>query len=126
MAGGKQTAAGTTYTNLLSLKGYGRAMWDPEPRTVPSPSNQDGPPVLCEVEIGDVGAVDERGGFMPLFNVILPKDDPRNVDGLPEYFEKLDYNRRLLISNDAWLRPGAIAQHIEYKGSTGGELGGGL
>ena len=94
-------AARKIYTELLSRKGYGHALWDPEPRDF-------------EVEIGDVGFLDNRDGFTPIFNVLKPVDDPKNAGCFPEHFEELRFSRRsLLTSNPLPRNLVGDYQHIE-------------
>lgn len=69
------TEARTTYVELLTPRGHGFPLWDSEPRLVLD-STQD-KYITSEVEIGDVGFLDQRGGFTPLFNVVLPEDHQR-------------------------------------------------
>jgi len=59
------------YREQLSSKDQGLALWDPKP--VEGLFN-DSP----HVSIGDVGYVD-RGVFIRIFNVKLPRDDPSNT-----------------------------------------------
>ena len=57
---------------------HGLVLWDPGPISPDRP-----------VEVGDVGFV-RRGKFCPLFNALLPADDPSHaVFGVPENYEPI-------------------------------------
>ena len=47
---------------------HGHALWDPDPREL-----------YNSVEVGDVGFI-RRGYFYRLFNALLPRDPPSNLD----------------------------------------------
>jgi len=69
------------------------------------------------VEVGDVGFV-RRGNFWPLFNALLPADDPSHaVFGVPENYEPLvpkmsDHVRRAFLPNGHY-RSGGIGVERE-------------
>ena len=75
------------YREQLSSEGHGLALWDPRP--VEGLFNNDPP----HVSIGDVGYID-RGVFIRLFNVKLPRDDPSNkLIEIPEGYKPLERER---------------------------------
>ena len=68
------------FRKQLAIKypSYGRALW------APSPTNPDRP-----VQVGDVGFI-RQGKFQPLFNALLPADDPLHDElGVPKGHEPL-------------------------------------
>ena len=70
------------YREQLSSLYHGLALWDPKP--VENLHKRPG-----HVSIGDVGYL-ENGGFMRMFNVTLPWDDPSNrLLGQPEKYEHI-------------------------------------
>jgi hypothetical protein len=68
-----------TYRDQLgkAYPGFGHALWGPGPGCARPP-----------VEVGDVGYI-HTGGFIRLFNALLPKDHPSQTRGVPEYYEQL-------------------------------------
>lgn len=93
------TPAYAVYADQLIHLGHGHPLWQPEP-----------PEKLGEVQIGDVGVLQE-GCFYRLFNAMYSHDDPINIEsGVPDGFEVLKVaDRRLLIqSKDEFLQPGAL------------------
>ncbi|KAI0337364.1 hypothetical protein BDW22DRAFT_961862 [Trametopsis cervina] len=76
-----------TFATELAHYGLGDALWCPEP--------QDGRHGTEEVQIGDVGYLDDKGSFVRLFNIFYDKDHPVNKHGVPDEFEPLRTNRRL-------------------------------
>ncbi|KIK49990.1 hypothetical protein GYMLUDRAFT_266261 [Collybiopsis luxurians FD-317 M1] len=72
------------YTRELLVHGRGYPLWQPKPaENMPEAYRKEG------VRIGDVGFLDESGGFFFLFNVCLPADDPVNVRRVPREFEPI-------------------------------------
>ena len=70
------------YREQLSSLYHGLALWDPKP--VEDLHKRPG-----HVSIGDVGYLD-NGGFIRMFNVTLPWDDPSNkLLGEPEKYERI-------------------------------------
>ena len=84
---------GEIYARLLYLKGYGRAMWIPEPSTTLPRANRDAG--IC---VGDVGLFRPEGSFDFLFSVRhdggslneLSEDNRINFRGVPDDFRRLD------------------------------------
>jgi len=65
--------------------GMGFPLWFPEPgRRLPVEYRMKG------VSIGDVGLITPDGAFDYLFNICLPRDDPVNVNRVPENFVPLE------------------------------------
>lgn len=85
----KMGVAPEILANTLEHYGHGRAMWCPEP-----PEDLDNR--AHEIQVGDVGYLDEDGGFRRLFNVTVGPDDELNKGGVPDGFEPLRFNKRLL------------------------------
>jgi hypothetical protein len=63
----------TLYAQEMYKKGYGCALWIPEPQSNRTAYLSNG-----GVSVGDVGCITEDGGFDTLFNVLLPADHPVN------------------------------------------------
>lgn len=89
-----------------SFPTHGLVMWDPGPIRPDRP-----------VDVADVGFV--RGGkFCPLFNALLPADDPSHaVIGVPENYEPLvpkmsDHIQRAFLPNGHY-RSGGIGVTVE-------------
>ncbi len=71
------------YVPMLMRGGCGYPLWLPEPfddPDLPDAYKSDG------TQIGDLGYLDEDGGFVYLFNVGKAIDDPVNVDRTPPGF----------------------------------------
>ena len=69
------------YERLLISKGRGFPLWVPDPnQALPLDYRRTG------VRIGDVGIINDTGGFSFLFNICLPRDHPVNPRDLPENF----------------------------------------
>ncbi|KIP05418.1 hypothetical protein PHLGIDRAFT_14562 [Phlebiopsis gigantea 11061_1 CR5-6] len=101
-------AAARVYAEQLLPRGHGLPLWEPEPSE------------LGEVEIGDVGFIDE-GGFCRIFSTTRHKDDPANVFGVPEGFSPLEYNERALRHTSIdYLLPGPIYSSSMRQFSIGG------
>ncbi|KAJ3976802.1 hypothetical protein EV361DRAFT_209266 [Lentinula raphanica] len=74
------------YARLLLPRKRGYPLWDPKPREgglLPEEYRQSG------VQIGDVGILNDSGGFDYLFNVCLPPSHPVNAGRVPPNFEQL-------------------------------------
>lgn len=117
-------ATRTVYAELLSKRGHGTALWDPDP--VRDETLEEGNPEIWDVAIGDVGILDEKGGFTSYFNVIQSKDGPKNKDGLPDNFEPLSFHRKLRISKKDYLDPGPIYYNTEVADGAGVSVAGGV
>ncbi|KAF9074531.1 hypothetical protein BDP27DRAFT_1288054 [Rhodocollybia butyracea] len=77
-------AENEVYARLLFRKQRGYALWKPKPdERLPEPYKQEG------VRIGDVGVLNEFGGFDDLFNACLPADHPINAGRVPPDFKQL-------------------------------------
>ncbi|EMD37750.1 response regulator receiver [Gelatoporia subvermispora B] len=88
--------ANKVYAEQLFPLGHGMPLWEPEP-------NGTG-----EVEIGDVGYIQD-GGFYRLFNATHTRDDPINLRfGCPDAFCPLVTNDRLYYMRPHALSPGTL------------------
>ena len=104
---------GELYARLLFHKGFGRAMWIPEPSTSLPRANRD-----TGVCVGDVGLFRPEGSFDFLFNVChddgsmnrLPDDDRINFLGVPDGFQRQDIPPYLIPIHRGFLKAGA---HVE-------------
>ncbi|KAK0476272.1 hypothetical protein EDD18DRAFT_1089252 [Armillaria luteobubalina] len=67
------------YASLILLKGHGYPLWVPEPR-----SNRPN-----RIQIGDLGILNDNGGFTYLFNVCKGASDSVNENGVPPGFEPI-------------------------------------
>jgi hypothetical protein len=104
---------GELYARLLYPKGYGRAMWIPEPSPTLPRANRDAG--IC---IGDVGLFRPEGSFDFLFSVChddgslhrLPDDldDRINFRGVPDGFQRLD-----IAPDDITAYSFKVGDHIE-------------
>lgn len=102
--------AARNYAEQLVSRGYGLPLWYPEPSK------------FGEVEIGDVGFVDD-GSFIRLFNALHPADHPMNARGVPEQFSILAVNGdELLHTNDQYLPPGPVCTATTTFTKTSGGL----
>ena len=104
---------GELYARLLYLKGYGRAMWIPEPSTsLPSANREAG---VC---IGDVGLFRPEGSFDFLFSVRhndgslnrVAEDDRINFRGVPDGFQRHDIAQSDITTYPSFFKKG---DHIE-------------
>lgn len=69
---------GVYATNLQQNRGY--------PLRIPEPSSKLGSPYDKEgLQIGDVGYVDDYGGFVRLFNICFPLPDETRASGIPPF-----------------------------------------
>ncbi|KAI0347557.1 hypothetical protein BDW22DRAFT_1425571 [Trametopsis cervina] len=90
--------AATIYAQHLETYRHGHPLWYPEPI-----SGLHG--LQCPAQIGDVGYIDEDGGFRRLFNVIVD-DSELNAGGVPDGFEPLFFNTNLVDIKRQSLVPG--------------------
>lgn len=62
---------------------------------------------LHETQLGDVGYLHARSAFIPMFNVTLPADHPRNtLFGVPDDFEVLDLGQIKHVGG--YISPGEV------------------
>lgn len=102
------------YAEQLASCGYGHAMWDPNPLMEVDENYKFDDSISWEVDIGDVGILTE-GGFKRFFNVVHPENHPINKKGVPEDFEPLQFNRRVVDSRRNFLNPHPItSKNMRY------------
>ncbi|KZT65356.1 hypothetical protein DAEQUDRAFT_814340 [Daedalea quercina L-15889] len=90
-----------TYAKELLPRGYGYALWNPEPDSA------------GEVEIGDVGYT-EGGQFHRLFNAMHHAGHHFNIRGVPEGFEQLIiHNGDIHSSNLRFSAPYIFSKEVE-------------
>lgn len=85
--------AADTYIQQLDHHGYGIALWYPMP-----PLDGEGTRPE-EARVGDVGFVDDDGAFHRLFNTMVEADDALNQGEVPDDFQPLRLNKRLVATN---------------------------
>lgn len=90
--------AATVYAEELFTYGYGHPLWCPEPSKGLDGSTRD-------VQLGDVGYVDEDGGFRRLFNVTVDAGHKLNAGGVPKGFSPVDLNESLISVRNKFLHP---------------------
>lgn len=93
--------ASEVYAQLLLGQKRGYPLWNPKvggPNHLPIEYRQHG------VHIGDVGILNEKGGFNPLFNTCHPASHPLNIRGVPPNFKVL-----AIDGNDTLESPRAFA-----------------
>ncbi|KAF5375324.1 hypothetical protein D9757_009659 [Collybiopsis confluens] len=80
---------------LLAKRGY--PLWKPKTQDarLPSTYKQEG------VQIGDVGILNEFGGFSYLFNIFHAADHPNNIGRVPPNFRCFPVEERLDVEEDA-------------------------
>ncbi|KAJ7572927.1 hypothetical protein C8J56DRAFT_760925, partial [Mycena floridula] len=84
------------YARLLLPHRHGYPLWIPEPASqLPDAYRAQG------VSIGDLGSINDDGGFDYLFNICQPADHPINADGTPDDFEYLALKRQDIRVNQA-------------------------
>ncbi|KAE9390140.1 hypothetical protein BT96DRAFT_946371 [Gymnopus androsaceus JB14] len=79
--------ASEVYAQLLLGQKKGYPLWNPKvegSNHLPLEYKQYG------VHIGDVGILNEKGGFNPLFNTCHPQSHPLNIRGVPPNFKVLE------------------------------------
>ena len=97
---------GELYSRLLYRKGYGRAMWIPEPSTTLPQANRDAG--IC---VGDVGLFRPEGSFDFLFSVRHDNGgDSVNFRGVPEAFQRQDIPQSNIAIYDPFFKKD---DHIE-------------
>jgi hypothetical protein len=77
--------AAAVFADTLARYNYGHALWWPQPTKGLNRR-------LQEVEIGDVGYVDEDGAFHTLFNITYSATHERNAGGTPVSFVPLAFD----------------------------------
>lgn len=93
--------AATVYAEQLYTYGYGHPLWYPEPRTSIDGRTQN-------IQLGDVGYIDTRGGFRRLFNVTVDSQHEWNSGGVPVGFSPLVFNQDLRCMKEQALDPGPL------------------
>ena len=101
--------AAKVYQERLSGKGYGTPLWAPEP----SP---------WEVEIGDVGVIDETGSWHRLFNILHTRESVLNKRGVPEDFQPLDTKATEIRKIPGYLGPGVYSSESVRRVSGGANI----
>ncbi len=108
--------AATVYAELLSRHKHGHPLWHPEPS-----SGLDGS--IREIRLGDVGYLDDYGGFRSLFNITVDAEHELNAGGVPEGFTPLKFNPALRCRNEDALNPGELCsegvERVDVEGSVG-------
>ena len=89
------------YAELLSQYKYGHPLWYPEPS-----ESYDG--CVRHIKLGDVGFLDDIGGFRPLFNITMAANDPLNKDKVPANFIPIKYNPDLRVKKERAIDPGVL------------------
>ncbi|KAF9075306.1 hypothetical protein BDP27DRAFT_1206023, partial [Rhodocollybia butyracea] len=88
------------YSKLLLPKNEGFPLWNPKPdEHLPSGYSKNG------ITIGDVGYLNGRGSFIYLFNIRCAADDPVNVAGVPDGFQRLDINPQNITGSEDYYSP---------------------
>ena len=73
-----------------------------------------------EVQLGDVGFIDDEGSFMRFFNVTVDANDDMNKDGVPGGFEPVSLNKRLCKTMPRCHPPGPLtSSSIRHKSAKG-------
>lgn len=85
--------AARVYAEELYRLGYGHPLWSPEPTNGLDRC-------VREIHLGDVGFIDEDGGFKRLFNVTVDATHELNAGGVPEGFEPVKLNESLITIRD--------------------------
>ena len=88
----------TVYAEELFTYGYGHPLWCPEPS-----KGLDG--YARDVQLGDVGYIDEDGGFRRLFNITVDAGHELNAGGVPECFTPVEFNESLVSVRNNFLHP---------------------
>ncbi|KAF8972885.1 hypothetical protein BDZ97DRAFT_636061 [Flammula alnicola] len=110
------------YYRHLSAKARGSPLWIPEPNNYLN--------VLYRrrgIAIGDVGIITDDGAFDFLFNICLPKNDPMNSGGVPDYYSPLhppllparDIRGHQELGENTYLASEAIKKEISDVGPSG-------
>ncbi|KAI0084198.1 hypothetical protein BDY19DRAFT_997915 [Irpex rosettiformis] len=91
----------TIYAEQLSERGYGHPLWFPEPT-----KGLDGH--FRDPQLGDVGYIDEDGGFRRLFNVTVGPEHELNAGGVPDGFVPINFKQELADVKERFLAPGPL------------------
>lgn len=95
-------SAATVYAERLARFKHGHPLWIPEPL-----EGLDGR--IRGVRLGDVGYVNDYGGFKRLFNITVDATDELNAGGVPDGFIPIDFNEKALRhQKEGFLEPGTI------------------
>lgn len=92
----------TIYAEELHHYGHGHPLWSPEPTR-----NLDGRE--RDVQLGDVGHIDEDGCFWRLFNITVDSDHEWNGGRVPVGFVPLKIPQHLKTFKEDYLNPGALS-----------------
>lgn len=68
-----------------------------------------------EVQIGDVGYIDEDGAFRRLFNITVDADHFLNAGGVPQGFAPLKFSENLITVRPRALDAGAYCSNSVKK-----------
>ena len=98
------------YAEQLFSLGYGYPMWVP-----------DVDPALAEVEIGDVGWIEE-GQFLQLFNATRSPEDRQIRGRVPSDFEQLDPTCLLIIGPHQHITQRFISSRTIEKINASGDI----
>ncbi|KAI0753577.1 hypothetical protein BC629DRAFT_1177844 [Irpex lacteus] len=111
--------AATVYAELLYRQGHGHPLWYPEPS-----DGLDG--CVHEIHLGDVGYLDESGGFRRLFNITVPAEHELNKGGVPDSFTPVTFNPALRRRREKALDPGELCsegvERVRIDGTFGADL----
>ncbi|KAI0765560.1 hypothetical protein BC629DRAFT_1541098 [Irpex lacteus] len=106
--------AAAVYADQLCTYGYGHALWCPEPT-----QSEDG--CTRHVHLGDVGFLDEDGGFRSLFNITVGADHELNAAGVPEGFQPVEVHNNLKSVRHGFLQPRAFcSETVKAHSASGG------
>lgn len=99
----KHLSPSEVYSWLLLPQGRGYPLWKPKADSshLPEKYRQEG------VHIGDVGILNEFGGFEFLFNACHPADDPLNIAGVPPDFELLELDETRISDSQYEFKAGS-------------------
>ncbi|KAE9395157.1 hypothetical protein BT96DRAFT_826674 [Gymnopus androsaceus JB14] len=91
------------YSSLLLPQGRGYPLWKPKSDSshLPKEYRRDG------IHIGDVGFLNDFGGFEFLFNVCHPANHPLNIGGVPSDFEILELDQNQISESLHEFKPGS-------------------
>ena len=96
--------ASEVYAQLLLGQKRGYPLWNPKvegSNNLPSEYKQHG------IHIGDVGILNENGGFNPLFNTCHSWDHALNIRGVPPNFKVLEINENDTLESPRAFAPGS-------------------
>ncbi len=103
-AQGDMGEAARAYAEELSRFKYGHALWWPEPA---EDSNGD----YEEIDIGDVGRIDEDGAFQRLFNVTSGSPCPPPGDFTPLTYDKSLVTRKKRFFPSGPIHSSSVSSH---------------